>query len=291
MEIKKKTKKIRYTPYLLIAPSLLLFCMFIYFPFVKSFLFSFAVTNRRGELVKWVGLSNWIRMLSKPEFWGIVVVSLKFALINLVSTLLTSMIFALLCTRPGLFSKSYQLFYSLPLAIASAPAAAIWTFLFKQEGGILNWVLGTHFAWTQEANTALLSCALVNVWMNIGASFIFLLVGFRSVPLEMIESATIDGAGPFGKTIHVMIPIASPQIFFVFFLNIITSFTTFAPIRLLTDGGPSTTTTTLIYAVYKWGIQNGRFETSCVYAMTLFLFIFCTTRIQMALEKRTVYYQ
>lgn len=252
---------------------------------------SFSVTNRRGEFIKWVGLSNWIRILSKSEFLGIILISLKFALMNLISTTFIAIVFALFCSKQRRGEKIIQIFYALPLAIASAPAAAIWTFLFKQEGGILNWFLGTSYAWTQDARVALISCAIVNVWMNIGTSFIFLLVGFRGVPDELIESSLIDGAGPLRRIFRIILPLASPQIFFVLFLSIITSFTAFAPIRLLTNGGPSNSTTTLIYAVYQNAIINGRFESACVYSMSLFFIIFIITRIQFFFEKRTVYYQ
>lgn len=284
-------KKFKLTPYLLLLPSIVLFFTFTHYPFLKSIFLSFSVTNRRGELTKWVGLANWIRMLQKSEFWKIVWVTIKFAGINLISTLFIAMLFSLLAAPRRRGGRIYELLYALPMAIASAPTAAIWTFLFKQQGGILNWLLGTSYAWTQETATALISCAIVNVWMNVGASFIFLLVGFRNVPEELMESATIDGAGPLRKVIHVQLPLASPQIFFVVFLSIITSFTAFAPIRLLTNGGPANSTTTLIYSVYKNAIINGRFESACVYAVTLFILVFIITRIQFFFERKMVHYQ
>lgn len=279
------------TPYLLILPTVFLLVAFTYYPFARSVFLSLSVTKRSGDFARWVGLDNWIRIFAKEEFWQIIGITIKFAMINLLFTLGIAIVFALLSAIPRPGGKVYQLLFSLPMAIASAPTAAIWTFLFKQEGGILNWLLGTSYAWTQETTTALYACAIVNIWMNVGASFIFLLVGFRSVPEELIESATIDGASILYKTFFIQIPMASPQIFFVIFLSIITSFTAFAPIRLLTNGGPANSTTTLIYSVYKNAIINGRFETACVYAMTLFVLIFITTRIQFMLEKRTVHYQ
>lgn len=284
-------KKLNITPYLLILPMTLLFIAFTYFPFLKAIFLSFSVTKRSGDFAKWVGFANWARIFSKSEFWQISLVTIKFAMINLVFTLGIALFFSLLSSSKVAGGKAYQMLFSLPMAIASAPTAAIWTFLFKQEGGILNWILGASFAWTQETSTALTACAIVNVWMNVGAAFIFLLVGFRNVPNELMESATIDGASALRKVISIQIPMASPQIFFVMFLSIITSFTAFAPIRLLTNGGPANSTTTLIYSVYKNAIINGRFETACVYSMALFFLIFITTRVQFFFEKRMVHYQ
>jgi sn-glycerol 3-phosphate transport system permease protein len=104
--------------------------------------------------------------------------------------------------------------------------------------------------------------AIVTVWLNIGISFIFLLTGFRNVPEEIIESARIDGAGYFRRLFRIITPIASPQIFFVVFLNIIISFQAFAQVRLLTQGGPSYATHVLVYSIYMSGIRESRFETA-----------------------------
>ena len=127
--------------------------------------------------------------------------------------------------------------------------------------------------------------------MHIGVSFIFLLVGFRNVPEDLLESAYLDGAGPLRRIWHIILPIASPQMFFVLFLNISSSFKSFAQIKLLTGGGPANQTKTLIYFIYENAIINGRFETACVQALFLFGMIFLLTRIQFMLEKKVVHYQ
>ncbi len=111
------------------------------------------------------------------------------------------------------------------------------------------------------------------------------------MPEDLLESALLDGAGPFRRIKDIIIPMASPQIFFVLFLNIGSSFKSFAQIRLLTQGGPANQTKTLIYYIYENAIINGRFETACVQALFLFGLIFLFTRIQFALEKKVVHYQ
>ena len=120
--LKKKKKKVSPLPYLLLLPTVILFGMFTYFPFIKTIVLSFAVTNKKGAFTTWVGIKNWIRVLSKDEFWGTVVVTLKMAAANLVFTFFLAMIFALLATKKTRFSKSYQTMFALPMAIATAPA-------------------------------------------------------------------------------------------------------------------------------------------------------------------------
>ena len=177
-----------------------------------------------------------------------------------------------------------------PCPWRSAPAASIFIFLMRKDGGLLNQLLGTDIAWLRDPKWALLAVAFVTVWLSIGASYIFLLVGFRNVPEDLLESARLDGAGPVRRAFSVLIPVASPQIFFVVFLNISNAFKAFGQIKLLTEGGPNNATNTLIYSMYKNALLNGRYETACVQAILLFLIIFIVTRAQHVLEERTVFY-
>lgn len=286
-----KKKRISILPYILILPAMALFMIFNFYPFLKAILLSFSMTNKQGEVTQWVGLANWVRVLTKDSFWDVIWITLKMAGINLVFTFAIALIFALLATKKVRFSKWYQTMYALPMAIASSPAAAIFLFIFRQKNGLLNNLLGTSISWTTKLPYAFWAVCSMTIWMHVGISFIFLLVGFRNVPEEVLESAWLDGAGPLARIHHILIPMASPQLFFVLFLNISSSFRSFAQIRLLTGGGPANGTKNLIYYIYENAMINGRFETACVQAVVLFILIFSITQIQFALEKRMVHYQ
>ena len=286
-----KRKRISILPYILILPAMALFMIFNFYPFLKAILLSFSMTNKQGEVTQWVGLANWVRVLTKDSFWDVIWITLKMAGFNLVFTFAIALFFALLATKKVRFSKWYQTMYALPMAIASSPAAAIFLFIFRQKNGLLNNLLGTSISWTTKLPYAFWAVCSMTIWMHVGISFIFLLVGFRNVPEEVLESAWLDGAGPLARIRHILIPMASPQLFFVLFLNISSSFRSFAQIRLLTGGGPANGTKNLIYYIYENAMINGRFETACVQAVVLFILIFSITQIQFALEKRMVHYQ
>ena len=287
----KRGKRVSPLPYVFIAPALILFGMFTIYPFLRTILLSFTLTDTYGNPTKFVGLQMWKRVLTNGTFWNVMGVTLKIAAINLVGTFVLALFFALLSTEQGKGSKIYQTMFALPMAIASAPAAGIFVFIFRQKNGLLNSILGTTIAWQHEMQYAIWVVCIVTIWMHVGTSFIFLLVGFRNVPTELLESAVLDGANTWQKIKHILLPIASPQIFFVLFLNINSSFKHFAQLRLLTVGGPVNSTKTLIYYIYENALIKGRFETACIQAIFLFLLIFVITRIQFALEKKVVHYQ
>ncbi|MDR2757865.1 MAG: sugar ABC transporter permease [Spirochaetaceae bacterium] len=287
-----RKKNFNPAPYLFLMPCLLVFGIFVFFPFVKTVLYSFTLTNSRGKPVEFVGLENYIKLFTSPAFYNSLKLTLMFAPLVCIPTLLASYVLAALANARVKGGQVYEVMYSLPMAVASAPAAAIWFILLTSgKSGVVNFLLGTEIRWFLDAKYALIGVAFVTVWLNIGAGFIFLLTGFRNVPDELIESARIDGAGYFKRLFSIITPVASPQIFFVVFLNIIVSFQAFAQIRLLTQGGPSYSTNVLVYSIYQAAIRESRFETAFAQSMVLFFIILGITLIQFKTEDRMVFYQ
>jgi sn-glycerol 3-phosphate transport system permease protein len=293
--LKARRLSLSVTPYLLLLPCMFIFIVFVFYPFSKTIIYSFALTNSRGVPVEWVGLENYVRLLTNPRFLESLKLTLIFAPMVGLPTLIISYFLAALAnekSRHKNISRTYETMFSLPMAIASAPAAAIWFMILSSgRNGLMNHILGTDIRWLLDGRYALFSVALVTVWLNLGTSFIFLLTGFRNVPEEIIESARIDGAGYFRRLFRIITPIASPQIFFVVFLNIIISFQAFAQIRLLTQGGPSYATNVLVYTIYQAAIRDSRFETAFAQSIVLFVIILILTILQFRTEKRTVHYQ
>ena len=231
---------------------------------------------------------TWDPLLSDETNWRVAFVEV----VGVVAGALLACLILLFGSKAGEIRRLHLLVgAALPMAIASSPAAAIFLFFFSQHNGVLNNILGTDISWLTTKSTAFWCVVAMTVWQHIGTSFIFLLVGFRNVPEDLLESAWLDGAGPLERIRKIILPLASPQIFFVLFLNINNSFKCFNQIKLLTQGGPANSTKTLIYYIYENAIVNGRFETACVQAIFLFLMIFILTRIQFALEDKVVHYQ
>ncbi|MDR1059368.1 MAG: sugar ABC transporter permease [Treponema sp.] len=278
--------------YLFLLPCLAVFGVFVFFPFAKTIVYSFTLTNARGVPVEFVGLENYVRQFTSAAFLNSLKLTLIFAPMVCVPTLAAAYFLAALANNRVKGGRIYEVMYSLPMAIASAPAAAIWYILFTPgRNGMINFLLGTEIRWLLDDRWALWAVAFVTIWLNVGAGFIFLLTGFRNVPEELIESARIDGAGYFRRLFCVITPVASPQIFFVVFLNIVVSFQVFGQIRLLTQGGPSYSTNILVYTIFQAAIRDSRFETAFAQSMVLFAIILGITLLQFRTEDRMVHYQ
>lgn len=285
----KLGKKIE--PFLYMAPTLIIFALFVFYPFVKTVIMSLSRTNLRGQVKDFVGLENFKDVILSEEFYNSLAITLKFVLIVTIPAIVIGLILALLANNKLKGNKIFELIFSMPMAIASAPAAIIWMMIFHPTNGILNYLLGTNIGWLTDSKYALISVAIVTVWLNIGINFIFLVTGLRNIPDELIESASIDGAGYFTKVKNIILPILSPQMFFVVFMNLINSFQAFAQIKLLTQGGPGDSTNVLVHSIYREAFFNGRFEIASVQALLLFVIMLIVTVIQFRWEKKGVHYQ
>lgn len=285
----KKMKKLE--PILYLIPSFIIFILFVFYPFIKTIITSMSITNRRGEIKEFVGLENFKEILTSQEFYNSIGVTFKFVLMVVIPSIIIGLILALLANNKLRGNRVFELIFSLPMAIASAPAAIIWTMIFHPTNGILNYVLGTQTGWLIDPKYALISVAIVTVWLNIGINFIFLLTGLRNVPDELIESASLDGAGYFDKLKNIIMPIISPQMFLVIFMNLMNAFQAFGQIKLLTQGGPGESTNVLVHSIYREAFFNGRFEMASAQSIILFVIMLVVTILQFKYEKKGVHYQ
>lgn len=290
--MKKKALQTKLLAYMLIFPMVLSITIFSFYPFVKTIISSFSVTDEFGGWIKWAGTTFWKMMLESKtnDFGKMVKTTLIFAVMNFAMTLGLAGLLALLTTKKTKCSRIYQTLFALPMAVASATASIVWKFILNSDGGLLNTWLGTDIEWLNNPSVAIWMVAIVTSWCHLGHSYLFLLAGFRGVSEDVQEAAIVDGAGKFTRAVRIMIPMASPQIFFVVFTNIISSLKTFTQINLLTNGGPGGTTSTLMYGIY-WRQYNGEYEAACCLSIVLFLVIFLITRIQFLYEKKLVHYQ
>ncbi len=277
-------------PYLLLLPSFVLLFMFTFYPFVKTVVSSFAVTTTTGKFIRWAGLTNWKSMFRDPFFWEVFANTFKVAFLVLVFSFVTAMGLALLSSRVRRGSKLYQTLYALPMVIPALATSCMWFYIYRGTGGLLNSVLGTETAWLYDQRTAMVCVCIVIGWGHMASSYIFLMAGFRNVSQDVTEAATIDGANGLQKTFRIMLPLASPQIFYVLFTTTIGAFKTFTQLKVLTGGGPGMSTTTLMLNLVTKANTNLQMEAACCLSLVLFVIIFAVTRLQFFFEKKMVFY-
>ena len=279
-------------PYLYILPSLLLFSLFVFFPFAKTLFLSLSLTDQAGSAIGFVGLDNFRSVLlgsSSRDFWFSMGVTLRYAAMVVTGSLVLGLICAIFANERFRGRGLVRTVFAMPMSISSACIAVIGVFALNPTMGIVNSLLGTSIKWLRDIHYALPSVAAVTVWMNIGLNFIFLIAALQNVDEALYEAGAIEGANFFQKHWHITLPCVSPTLFFLLIINVINAFQAYAQIRLMTQGGPGKYTRTIIYAIYLEAFQNNRYGMSSAMSVVLFIILFVLTLIQFKMEKKVTY--
>ncbi|MCI6267724.1 MAG: sugar ABC transporter permease [Clostridiales bacterium] len=279
-------------PYLYILPSLLLFSLFVFFPFAKTLFLSLSLTDQAGSAIDFVGLDNFRSVLlgsSSRDFWFSMGVTLRYAAMVVTGSIVLGLICAIIANESFRGRGLVRTVFAMPMSISSACIAVIGVFALNPTMGIVNSLLGTNIKWLRDIHYALPSVAAVTVWMNIGLNFIFLIAALQNVDEALYEAGAIEGANFFQKHWHITLPCVSPTLFFLLIINVINAFQAYAQIRLMTQGGPGKYTRTIIYAIYLEAFQNNRYGMSAAMSVVLFIILFVLTLIQFKMEKKVTY--
>lgn len=276
-------------PYLYLVPVMILFILFVFWPFVKTIQLSFARTTPLGQVAQYVGLGNYKNIFTDGTFLNSLVTTLKFSVMRVILSIVLGFILAIISTEKIRAKGFFRTVYALPMAISAAAASVVFMFIFHSSLGILNKVLGTHIGWLTDKKYALIAVTIVSVWMAIGMNFIYLTAAIQSVPAELYESVALDGANFFQKHRHVTIPSISPTLFFLLIINVINSVQAYAEFKMMTQGGPAESTNVIVYEIYQEAFINSRFGVACSESVILFVILIILTALQFRLEKKVTY--
>lgn len=276
-------------PYLYLIPVMILFILFVFWPFVKTIQLSFARTTPLGQVAQYIGLDNYKNIFTDGTFLNSLVTTLKFSVMRVILSIAIGFVLAIISTEKIKAKGFFRTVYALPMAISAAAASVVFMFIFHSSLGILNKALGTHIGWLTDKRYALIAVTIVSVWMAIGMNFIYLTAAIQSVPAELYESVALDGANFFQKHRHVTIPSISPTLFFLLIINVINSVQAYAEFKMMTQGGPAESTNVIVYEIYQEAFINSRFGVACAESVVLFVILIILTALQFRLEKKVTY--
>lgn len=279
----------RAVPYLFLLPILVLFCVFLFYPFAKTVFLSLSDTDQSGRYVSFAGLENYRYLIGNGEFWESVWISVKYTIVVVVFSVLIGFVTSVITNDLRMGKGVFRVIFSFPMATSAAVTCTIFGFIFHPSLGSLNYLLGTNIGWVNTSAWSLTSVSIVTIWSYAGMNFIFITAAQQSVPADLYESAGLDGANFFQRHLHITIPSISPTLFFLMIINVINTFQNFAVVRLLTKGGPSGSTKVLIYSIYENAFTYGNFDRAFAMSVILFIILSLFTVLEFSLEKKVTY--
>lgn len=281
-------------PWLLLFPTLAVLGVFVFYPLAQSVFLSVQEVDPFLNKSFFVGFENFRGLLVSSDYWQSLRTTLLFVSYTVIPSVILGLWVAILLDSNPYFQSLFRTLFLMPVAVSSAMAAMLWIFIYNPTAGYLGFTLerlGIQAPnWLGDPEWALIAVALVTVWKELGFGVIFFLAGLASIPNELKEAATLDGAKGLQRFLFVTLPILSPTVFFVIVVNLIHAFESFGQIHILTGGGPAGATTTLVYSLYRDAFINFRAGWASAQAVLLFFIMLLATIVQFRIAKRRVHY-
>ena len=276
--------------YFYLIPCFLVFAVFLFYPFVKTIYLSLFLTDKLGQAKVFVGLDNYVDLLTSESFYNSLLVTVIFVVIVVIGSMLIGLIGAVLCSKafPGI--RVFSTSYALPMAIASSGAAMIFKIILNPTIGILNKLTGLGINWIADPKYALICVAVLTAWLNSGINFLYFSAGLGNIDESIYERASVDGANGIQKFFRLTLPGLSPIMFYTLVVNIILAFQSFGQIKILTAGGPGESTNVIVYSIYRDAFFNYKFGSAAAQSVVLFLIIMVLTLVMFKIEKKGVKY-
>lgn len=274
--------RLKVIPYFYIAPFFILFSIFLLYPIIDSFYISFH--KQQGiSTPTFVGLKNYINLLSDPRFKNSLLNTTIYALGSLFIQVPIAFIIAYVVNSklvPSPNAKSlYRLAYFTPLLTSTIVASLMFGILYDYDSGLINNYLMRWFGedvkvgWLRDSSVVKISIIIVIVWRFVGLISLYFLAGLQNIPRELDEAAAIDGANWWTTLTRITLPLLRPVILFVTIQAINGSYQIFAEPYMLTGGGPSDKSLSMVHYLYQTGFSqfNLGYASSIGYTLVLII--------------------
>ncbi len=278
-------------PFLGLLPWAACFAVFGLIPLLTALLLSLLSMNPlRPDLTHWVGAANYARALGSPAFWHALRTTAVFVVGTLPVTLALAYMIAALLSRVRRGETFFRAAIFFPATLSMVVISLVFKSLYAEEGLLNGWLAALGLArvhWLQDPSLALPSIMAMDVWASAGFYAILILAGRKTLPMEQIEAARLEGLTPFQVEHRVVFPHVKPVILFVILLNTIRSFQIFIEVFVLTRGGPLESTLTLVYHLYERAFYHFEMGYACAIAYLLLLLVGAILFAQRRLLSRT----
>lgn len=271
----KKQQKARLEFAVFILPALVFLSLFWLIPIAASVGISFTDWDYMTSSFHITGLDNYRSLLGDKGFWDALFHTLLFSLETVIPVLVLGLLLALLVWSAGRHTI-YSLILFSPWITPAVAVSMVWTWIFEPEAGLANHLLTqlgmSGLLWLHSSKTALASVALVTVWKNLGYVMLLLTGALSTIPTELYEAASTDGAGSIQRFFRITLPLLRPAIGMTGLIITADSLRVYDQIQILTQGGPSGSTRTLLYLYYQLGFEQfdmGRAAAAVVILMAI----------------------
>jgi multiple sugar transport system permease protein len=279
--------------WLFVAPALAAIALFLFVPVFASLLLSFtdfdiyAVADLRR--LRFVGVANYQTLLTEPLFWQALRNTLYYVAVGGPLSVAASLAAALLVNaRLARFRPLFRTALFLPVVTTLVAIAVVWRYLYHPRVGLFNHLLAAFgvapIDWLGDPAWAMPSIIIMSIWKNFGFNMVIFVAGLQAIPGRLYEAASLDGAGPWRQFRYVTIPMLAPTALFVAVMTMIGGFQLFAEPYVMTQGGPSNRTLSVVLLMFQEGFRFWNMGYAAAIAFVLFAILLAGTVLQWKLR-------
>ncbi|MET8233437.1 sugar ABC transporter permease [Micromonospora sp. NPDC005298] len=280
--------------YLFIAPQMLGSVVFVILPLILVLWYSLHEWNVLAGTFDFVGTDNYTALAEDPNLGAVLRATGLFSVGLVVLNLGLALLLAVLLNQRLRGTIVFRTLFFSPVVVSLVAWTIVWGFLLQDNGGI-NGLLDTVGVngpnWLRGEGTAMVSVIVVQVFKNVGLNMVLFLAALQGVPGELYEAAEVDGASRMRQFWRITVPLISPTILLTSIITVVGSLQVFAQISVLTQGGPGTSTTVLVYYLYQQAFQFHHFGYGATLSIVLFAIVLALTVLQWQMRKRWVFHE
>jgi sn-glycerol 3-phosphate transport system permease protein len=278
----KKTRE-ALTAYGLLAPAMVVFAVFAFWPLYQIFRLGLYRQNRTGTAERWEGFSQYRDVLTGEEFRDGLWITTQYVLLTVPFGLVLGVLLAVTANRKLRGMRFFQIVFSSTIASSTAVTAVVFFVLLQPSIGYISnpWIFDL-----QDPDKAIYAVALTGIWQNLGLTFIITLAGLQAIPDELYEASELDGFGPVQNFFRVTLPLLTPTLLFLTVALTIGGLQAFAQVDVLTGGGPAGSTEVLVFKIFT----NQSLGERSVMSVGLFVLTAVVAALQFGILERRVHY-
>ncbi|WP_445667295.1 carbohydrate ABC transporter permease [Paenibacillus sp. FSL K6-1230] len=285
---KKEKLKRSLAPYLFVLPNFVIFLTFIVIPAFVGFVYSFHEYDGLNEM-EFLGLQNYAAVLANGEFWASLGRTGLYAAVVVPGIYALSLGIALLLIREVRLKGLFRASIYWPTMISYIIVGLTWKWIFGDSFGILNHILNTlgfgSIGWLTDPFYANLSVIIATLWSRVGFFMVIFIAGLQSIPVDMYEASSLDGASRWRTFRDITLPMLKPTSLLVFMVALIDAFKAYPLMFALTGGGPGKETTFIVQYIYEIGFSKQELGMASAMSVILFVIIGAFTALQFRLSK------
>lgn len=272
-----------------ILPGLLLLIVFHTYPLISGFVYSLTDWNGVARSFDFIGLDNYVSLLTDARILNTLLFTFKYALVCAVMANVVALAAALALNRKMRFRNMLRSIYFLPSVLGLLIIGYIWREIFGKVIPLLGNSLHISFLQSNllsDSDLVFWAVALVTVWQSAPLLLVIYLAGLQTIPTDLYEAASIDGANRFNEFAKITLPLIMPSITICFVLAMKNNLMVYDLLVALTGGGPGFSTESVTMLIYNVGILNNRYAYGLASSILLFIIILLTALLQVVLLRR-----